>query len=157
MDQPKSFRFKPVEIEIGPADAEGKRKKVTIQDLSYAKQKDFIAKLCRIITERNSLPTVIEALPKAIEKQMISNNMNTKDAIEYFLNQITEIYTELNTSQVFELLKLALGDDQVTKEDFDRLGASECLGLLTYLVQLRCEPLKNFNASLNNTLFQKTN
>lgn len=156
MDQPKSFRFKPVDIEIGPADKEGARKKITIIDLSYAKQKDFIAKLCRIITERNSLPTVIEALPKAIEKQMLTSNMSTKDAIDFFLKQITEIYTELNTSQVFELLKLAIGDDQIKQEDFDQLGAAETLGLLTYLVQLRCEPLKNFNASLNDTLFQKT-
>jgi hypothetical protein len=155
-DEARSFRFKPIDVEIGPADAEGKRQKISIKDLSYVEHKAFIAKICKLIAERSTLPTVIEALPKAIEREIAIKNVSTKDAIDNFLKQIVEIYSELNSGQVFELLKIAVGDNQLKEEDFNKMGASEALGLLTFLIQLRCEPLKNFNASLNDTLFQKT-
>lgn len=138
----RNFRVEPVTVEIGE-----KKKAIILRDLPYDKQCKLLNKIGSIVFSKDAFPTIIGGIETSIKQQMVEEQKGMVDAIDLFIEKVTDMSTKMNTEHVAELIKLAT-DDKVTDEDIQDMGSQEQAGFVSFLISRQFEALKNLNASL---------
>lgn len=146
----KSFRSEPVNVLIGDADKDGKRKEIIVRDITYGKHNRFKQILSNVWMKVQTAPQTAKYFDEIIRNH-VAKGESIPDAINSIVNSISEIYKTLTEDDKVELLGI-LTDGQITKKVAESLQVGEVYSLLTWLIDRNLRAEKNFEASLNTTL-----
>ena len=149
-NKPMSFKVEPIDIEVGSENT-----KITIKDLSLEAEHNLYRKIGKIMFDKAAIPVAAKGMSSVIQRRMLEEKMSAEDATAEFIENLSELYTNLNTSDVNELLKVVT-DNQITDDIIKTMGSQERKNMLMFLLDRQFAALKNLHASLSTILSPTT-
>jgi hypothetical protein len=147
---PKSFRSQPVKIKVGSSQRE-----IEIKDLSYGKHQEFMA-LITGIQLRIRATLKFEEVADSLIVDRIRKGEQPIDAANSIAAQINKNLLDMPNNERVKLLTLLTGEQLTEKEIVDDIETDEFFQLLQWLIEKNLRAEKNFEASLNTILNQKS-
>jgi len=143
----KNFRNKPVDIEVGDSDKDGKRLRLTIRDIKYNEHTKFKQVMSNLWMKAQAAPQTAKYFDELV-RQQVAKGISIEDTINSIVGSVTEVYKSINEDDKVELLEI-LTEGQINKKNIKILQACEVYNLLSWLIERNMSAEKNFEASLN--------